>query len=148
MAAGTAAEHVVVAKTKPVRKSATVVAVERRRDARAALKILKARAAAIGKGRQEHWRKKEQKDREASARLARRRFPPDKSGFAECPMIALDFRYWQALRCGFDMLSPGVVSRLSDPCDSHAWRWWCSLHYQIRAGLVSQRTHYVRARGT
>jgi hypothetical protein len=85
------------------------------------------------------WYEKQQHEREAACLLARRFFPSHGTGWIEMPLIVLDYLFWQALRADIDMLSPVIWDGVSDPRDTSAWRFWCSLHYETRQSLVIYR---------
>jgi hypothetical protein len=56
-------------------------------------------------------------------------------------LMVLDYRYWQARRCGWDMLSKELaIDPLGRPCDPHVgetWCFWKRQHYKHRAQLVT-----------
>ncbi len=66
------------------------------------------------------------------------------------PLIFLDYRYWQARRCGWNALDP-TISRdpLLRPCEamrSVTWHWWTHLHYKQR-GMLARLSRHQRHLG-
>lgn len=130
-------------------------AVLRRRANRAAAKQAKEKKTspavgpvgsyADGLSLHDRWRAKQVRDSEIACRRARRRYPSRGTGFVAMPLIVLDYRYVQALRAGIDMLAPAVWDGASDPRDTPAWRFWCSLHYETRLWFALDR-HRDRGR--
>lgn len=109
------------------RTRASAEAVERRRMNR------RARREAKHRKREDRM----VKERVVAERMFRRfyhdRQPPH--------MIVLDYRYWQARRCGWDALSDELsIDRKGHPVDPHdgaTWVWWTLLHWQQREWLAS-----------
>lgn len=72
--------------------------------------------------------------------MTRRFFPP--LLYPEGPpLLALDYRFWQARRCGWDvtdkaMRYDGIDRPLLAPTDTPLWRWWVRIHYKQRSELV------------
>lgn len=54
---------------------------------------------------------------------------------SELPLLVMDARYWDALRCGWDALGRDADGR---PGGEPApwWDWWCGLHHTQRRQLV------------
>lgn len=50
--------------------------------------------------------------------------------------LCYDYRYWQARRCGWDLLSKefalDAAGKPCDPWDGEVWDWWRSIHPQQR----------------
>ena len=79
---------------------------------------------------------------ERHRRVARRMAVRFAAGVAEMNMLTLDYRYWQACRCGWDVRAKefrtvGHDPRtgqaiLCEPIDTDVWRWWTAMHYETR----------------
>lgn len=123
---------------------ASLEAVHRRREARRLAK--RARVRQEQAEPKERWLLKVRRERELASRMSRRLFPRDGSGFVDMPMIALDYRFYQALRAGIDMLCPMVWDGKADPGDTPSWRWWCERHYEERDALTHARAYAVTRR--
>lgn len=72
--------------------------------------------------------------------MTRRFFPPVLYPEGP-PMTALDYRYWQARRCGWDAMSAEMRRNArGEPChpkDSLFWHWWAIvLHWKQRSSMV------------
>jgi hypothetical protein len=79
-------------------------------------------------------------DREVSVRMSRLFFPS--SLYPEGPpLVSLDIRYWQARRCGWDVLDKehrtDALGKPCHPMDSVLWWWWTHVHYKQRSQLVA-----------
>jgi hypothetical protein len=113
------------------RKPAAELKRERIRGNRAA-----ARASAQSKASR---RDQHQHDREVAVRMTRRFFPSDRFPGGP-PLLTIDYRYWQARRCGWDALAdkPRVSAKglETQPMSDAEWRWWTRLHYETRGYLV------------
>lgn len=59
-------------------------------------------------------------------------------------LMQLDYRYWQARRCGWDPVALHVALADSGlPCDPHEssfWRFWVCVHWRSRDELVRLST--------
>lgn len=53
----------------------------------------------------------------------------------ELPLLVMDARYWDALRCGWDALGRDADGRPSGE-PAPWWGWWCRLHHTQRRQLV------------
>lgn len=57
------------------------------------------------------------------------------------PLYYLDYRFWQALGCGFDPRRVSFRRREGNACepdDCPGWRWWCRLSPGARLELMRQ----------
>lgn len=96
--------------------------------------------------REWHRHRNEQRcarEKEIAVRMTRRWYPEGTP-----PLIALDYRYWQAMRCGWNAMSPEfrrVNGKLADPYSSTFWHWWAGLHFKTRNQVVEiSRVRVVR----
>ena len=98
--------------------------------------------------REEKARQRAEKEREIAVRLKRRFFGEDEVIYA----CVLDWRYWQARRCGWDALAAEVRGKylgadgkchLYHPSESPFWYWWTRLHHENRNRLVCLSTFRV-----
>lgn len=78
--------------------------------------------------------------REAAQRETARRMLVRFYGGRHVHLMQLDYRYWQARRCGWDPVSVNVaVSDTGLGCDPHEssfWRFWVCVHWRQREELV------------
>lgn len=96
--------------------------------------------AARRQAEREKAQRRDHHDREVAIRMTRRFFPsilyPEGP-----PLLALDYRYWQARRCDWDVrsrkLAVDVRGNACDPMDSLFWWWWARMvHHKQRSNLV------------
>jgi len=104
---------------------ATIAATENRRANRQARRQIEDR-------RREQ---REQRERLVAVRMRTRFYKGHPVG-----LLAMDYRYWQLRRCGWDLLSADYARNARgepcDPQDSHLWWFWTRLHYRDREKLV------------
>ena len=90
---------------------------------------------------------KAKRRRDVAARMVRRFF-----GGQTPDLVVLDYRYWQARRCGWDVLDeqwrrvgrmPNGSPVLCEPTETATWRWWTELNYKRRDALVGQINFYL-----
>lgn len=78
---------------------------------------------------------REARDRDVADRMTKRFYAGQMPS-----LMVLDYRYWQARRCGWDMLGEMLArDPFGRPCDPHAgvtWHFWKGLHYKTRSQLV------------
>lgn len=96
-------------------------------------------------------RRADDRDKEVAVRMARRFFPPVLYPEGP-PLLALDVRYWQARRCGWDVTDKEYATNargeVCHPMDSLLWYWWTRLHYKQRGQLVSMSTFRLLRRAS
>lgn len=112
------------------RKPASAAKINRRLNRAAASAAARAKA----QRRDQH-----QRDSEVAVRMTRRFFPPVLYPEGP-PLLTIDYRYWQARRCGWDALAdkPRVSAKgiETQPMSDEEWHWWTRLHYETRGYLV------------
>lgn len=99
---------------------ATTQAVHNRRENRKALHQSKTAKAAARRAYEQG----------VAVRMTQRFFPNK-----AIRLIWLDYRYWQARRCGWDATDPSYAMGY-DPQSSPMWLWWTCLPWWSRMELV------------
>lgn len=73
--------------------------------------------------------------REREAKIAKRMFQRFYQNGRPVNLILLDYRYWQARRCGWDVMATSIRGKV-EPNDCETWQWWTGLHYESRGHFV------------
>jgi len=129
---------------------ATLEAVQRRRDARK-LRHLRGKRKPLDSSFVRACRLAARaRDIELAARLCRKFFNGESPGEHD---IRSEIQYWRLRRCGWDVLKPKLRTlhhphggtTLCDPWQSPVWLWWCQLHHQQRAEIITLTRRSVPA---